>query len=544
MDTRSALIAQDILPEIKERLEFLVQVGLGYLNLDRSVPSLSGGESQRIRLAAQLGSNLSGVLYILDEPTIGLHPRDNDRLLDTLQQLRVRGNSLVVVEHDEQTMKRADQIIDLGPGAGVHGGRVVAQGSYEQLIRNPESVTGQHMRLKSEDPPKHTRRTVPTPEKRGASKRKPRKTDSNSDFKWLTLEGVSINNLANLTIRIPMRRFVVVTGVSGSGKSSLVRGALLPLLRSLVGNPSPKAKLLSTSACATGTELIDAVYEVDQTPIGRTPRSTPATYVGFFDEIRVLFSQTPMARIQGYGPGQFSFNSSLGRCPICEGSGNIKLEMNFLPPAYITCGACGGSRFNPETLEVYYNGKNIAQILEMSVEQALAFFSAFPKLMRPLSALVESGLGYLKLGQTSPTLSGGEAQRVKLVTHLLAGLRKGQDASASTKSHFFILEEPTIGLHLADVNRLIRMIQRLVDAGHTVLVIEHNLDLISACDWIIDLGPEAGPDGGKIVAQGSPESVISQQNSHTGRYLKEVLSNQQQASKENSEGPSTSLLKL
>lgn len=497
---REALIARDILPEISERLKFLSEVGLGYLQMGRGVPTLSGGETQRIRLAAQLGSNLSGVLYVLDEPTIGLHARDNEQLLAALQSLKSRGNSVVVVEHDEETMRRADHIIDLGPGAGVNGGTVVASGTLDELMRHPDSITGQCLRVKKKFPTRGQRRPV-------------------DDTKWLTLKNASIHNLKNLTVRFPLNRLVVVTGVSGSGKSTMIRECLLPAVQTAVKNRKSKTKNPNLS----GDEFIQTVYEVDQSPIGRTPRSIPATYAGFFDVVRQLFAQIPEARLRGYSPSRFSFNSAQGRCPGCEGAGTIKLEMNFLPPAFVRCEVCGGSRFNRETLDIEFNGKNIAQVLELSVDEALEFFSAFQKIKRPLQALHDTGLGYLKLGQTSPTLSGGEAQRVKLVTHLLSGLREPDLFDRFPKRNLFILEEPTIGLHIADVRRLVDVLQRLVDAGHSVIVIEHNLDLIAEADWVIDLGPEGGEAGGTLVAEGTPETVSCNKRSHTGKFLRSFL---------------------
>jgi excinuclease ABC subunit A len=566
---REAAIARDILPEICERLKFLDEVGLGYLQLGRGVTTLSGGEAQRIRLAAQLGSNLSGVLYILDEPTIGLHPRDNEQLLGALHQLQSRGNSLVVVEHDEETMRRADYIIDLGPGAGVHGGQLVAGGTLAQLMEHENSITGQCLRaqVQKKYPTRGARRPVASPIRKagekggkgaeGAKAGKPPLPFSPAPFPpfpvWLTLHHASTNNLEDLTVRFPLNRFVVVTGVSGSGKSTLIRECLLPTLEATLKsrNPPARPKPLRRGegpkpACAaeaasarrrpgtrnslsvSGHDSLKAVYEVDQSPIGRTPRSTPATYVGFFDEIRALFSQTPEARMRGYTASRFSFNSAQGRCPECEGSGVIKLEMSFLPPAFVKCETCGGSRFGRETLDIEYAGKNIAQVLDLSVEEAITFFAAHSKIFRPLQALHDTGLDYLKLGQTSPTLSGGEAQRVKLVTHLLAGLRPQLELfdarDPRQKRSLFLLEEPTIGLHIADVRRLVEVLQRLVDAGHSVIVIEHNLDIIAEADWVIDLGPEGGEAGGRIVAEGPPEIVANVRESHTGRFLARLLS--------------------
>jgi len=526
---RAAEIARDILPEIRERLHFLNEVGLGYLQLGRGVPTLSGGEAQRIRLAAQLGSNLSGVLYILDEPTIGLHARDNEQLLDVLQKLRRRGNSVVVVEHDEDTMRRADHVIDLGPGAGVHGGQVVASGTLTELAKHPESVTGQCLRMEKKFPARGERRPVAADvRRRTTAKNRPpiRLLPSAPTNDWLTLRNAATNNLKQLTANFPLGRFVVVTGVSGSGKSTLIRECLLPELQAALDKKSPgKRKYLS------GFETLKTVYEVDQSPIGRTPRSIPATYVGFFDDIRALFAQVPEARMRGYSASRFSFNSAQGRCPECEGAGQIKLEMNFLPPAFVRCETCEGSRFNRETLDIEYGGKNIAQVLDLSVEEALDFFGSVQKIKRALEALHDTGLDYLKLGQQSPTLSGGEAQRVKLVTHLLTGLKPQLElpalasSKAAVKRNLFILEEPTIGLHMADVRRLVEVLQRLVDAGHSVIIIEHNLDLIAEADWVLDLGPEGGEGGGRIVAEGTPEQIARNKHSHTGRFLRKLLPN-------------------
>jgi excinuclease ABC subunit A len=556
---RAGEIARDILPEICERLRFLEEVGLGYLQLGRGVTTLSGGEAQRIRLAAQLGSNLSGVLYVLDEPTIGLHARDNERLLAALATLQSRGNSVVVVEHDEATMRRADHIIDLGPGAGVHGGTLVASGTLQELLEHQESITGRCLREKRSYPTRGWRRPVLSPV-RFQGERQVRASESDAaghkgvstglpcppgrvsapPTRWLTLYGASVHNLKNLTVAFPLSRLVLVTGVSGSGKSTLVRECLLPALQVRIGQRPASLSHFDL----TGFESIQAVYEVDQSPIGRTPRSVPATYVGFFDQIRQLYAQVPEARLRGYSPSRFSFNSPQGRCPGCAGAGIVKLEMSFLPPAYVRCEACAGLRFNRETLDIELNGKNIAQVLELSVAEAIEFFSAFPRIRRALEALRDTGLDYLKLGQTSPTLSGGEAQRVKLVTHLLAGLpstprlsprpRHEYDAPHGVAvshapilkprlSSLFILEEPTIGLHTADVRRLVEVLQRLVDAGHSVIVIEHNLDIIAEADWIIDLGPEGGEAGGEVVAAGAPEEVALNRHSHTGRYLRALL---------------------
>ncbi len=682
---RDAEIARDILPEIRERLRFLREVGLDYLQLQRSVTTLSGGENQRIRLAAQLGSNLSGVLYVLDEPTIGLHARDNERLLEALTRLKDRGNSLVVVEHDEETMRRADWILDLGPGAGIHGGQVVAAGTLDELSRHEDSVTGRCLRDHPGVPSRGSRRPVEAPPATGTTSLEPPQerglqsagshagqgtslraearaphgfmaiahglgakgtlqepppgragtpwpagsgapgttrptstarlmvtapgrqakgttlerpgASAAQPVPWLTLHHASANNLKDLTVRFPLGRLVLVTGVSGSGKSTLIRECLLPALQHALpasrrknrpttegGREStdesedmapdavanriqdgPASTAARSTAWVSGHEGLTAVHEVDQSPIGRTPRSTPATYVGFFDDIRALFAQVPESRLRGYGPGRFSFNSAQGRCPECEGAGLIKLEMNFLPPAFVRCETCNGLRFNPETLDITFNGRNIAEVLELSVAEAREFFAAFRRIRAPLDALHDTGLDYLKLGQTSPTLSGGEAQRVKLVTHLLTGLKEARAVGPTTRrtpeadsmqpalalndarapygvsgstgnagtnslraqprqrSSCFILEEPTIGLHMADVRRLVEVLHRLVDAGHTVLVIEHNLDLIAEADWIIDLGPEGGDAGGRIVAEGTPEAVARCRASHTGRHLAPLL---------------------
>jgi excinuclease ABC subunit A len=543
---RAAVIARDILPEICERLKFLHEVGLGYLQLGRAVPTLSGGEAQRIRLAAQLGSNLSGVLYVLDEPTIGLHARDNQQLLAALEKLKSRGNTVVVVEHDEETMRRADHIIDLGPGAGVHGGQVVAAGTLAELSRHPESITGQCLRAEKKFPSRGERRPVNVGQASSLSpsSRSQKIKDRLEACPTLTMHNAAANNLKNLTVRFPLGRLVLVTGVSGSGKSTLVRECLFPALSAILKSRTThrasrfedenegRGRSLVTHHAShiTGYESLKAVYEVDQSPIGRTPRSVPATYVGFFDDIRALFAQLPESRLRGYSPSRFSFNSVQGRCPECQGAGQVKLEMNFLPPAFVRCETCGGTRFNRETLDIEYGGKNIAQVLDLSVEEAMDFFSSVPRIKRPLEALHDTGLDYLRLGQTSPTLSGGEAQRVKLVSHLLTGLKPAPELpgiansqSPIAKRNLFILEEPTIGLHMADVKRLVEVLQRLVDAGHSVIVIEHNLDLIAEADWVIDLGPEGGEGGGRIVAEGTPEQIARNKRSHTGGFLRKIL---------------------
>ena len=515
-DSYAQNILRDILPEIRSRLAFLNRVGLDYLTLGRGIPTLSGGEAQRIRLAAQLGSTLSGVLYVLDEPTIGLHARDNAQLIETLQGLKKRGNTLVVVEHDEDTIRAADHILDIGPGAGIEGGKVVFQGSFQELEKEENSLTGRSLNLKQKYPSRGERREVRC------------KTCGNEGKKqWLILKRAQLHNLKNVTLKLPLGRFIVVTGVSGSGKSSLVRGCLYPALKQKIESRSERNGISKTDKdfCLEGDESIRAVYEVDQSPIGRTPRSVPATYVGFFDDIRKIFAQGIEAKLKGFQPGRFSFNSAAGRCSVCEGAGFIKVSMNFMPPAFVTCEHCGGTRFNPETLDVRYQGKNISEILQMTVAEGIIFFANHPKILRALQALADTGLSYMKLGQGSPTLSGGEAQRIKLVKHLLSGLRSGREVVPSNSkdlprnSSFFILEEPSIGLHSSDIHRLTEVIQRLVDSGHTVLVIEHNYDLIAEADWVIDLGPEGGEQGGEIVAEGTPEQ-IAEQGTWTGRYLK------------------------
>lgn len=538
----AAQVARDIIPEVRERLKFMSEVGLGYLQLGRGAMTLSGGESQRIRLAAQLGSNLSGVLYVLDEPTIGLHARDNEQLLEALARLRSRGNSLLVVEHDEETMRQASHVIDLGPGAGERGGMIVAQGTLADLERNEDSVTGRCLREKRQIPGRGSRRPVEPPAGFIPARRGPRTSSSALELRelqagyglknpagngpatqsgdWLVLHGAKVNNLKGLDVSFPIGRLITVTGVSGSGKSTLIKECLLP---SLCAALDRKSKATTTHSRITGHERIKAAYEVDQSPIGRTPRSTPATYVGFFDEIRKLFALAPEARMRGYGPGRFSFNSVSGRCAVCEGAGQIKLEMNFLPPAFVRCEACGGLRFTRETLDVRWQGKTIAEVLDLSVAEAVEYFDAHRRIRRPLEALADTGLGYLRLGQTSPTLSGGEAQRVKLVTHLLGGLKPEGVVNRDARGSLFALEEPTIGLHMLDVRKLVEVLQRLVDSGHTVIVIEHNLDLIAESDWVIDLGPEGGEDGGRIVAQGTPEEVSEVKESHTGRFLKKFF---------------------
>ena len=486
-----AVIAQQIVKEIRSRLQFLSDVGLGYLTLSRSSGTLSGGESQRIRLATQIGSSLMGVLYILDEPSIGLHQRDNDKLLDTLKHLRDIGNTLIVVEHDEDTMRSADFIVDVGPGAGSHGGEIVATGTVDEIIACPRSITGQYLSGVKKIPVPATRRP--------------------GNGQHLTIRGASENNLKNVDVEIPLGTFTCVTGVSGSGKSSLVNEVLNKTLLAKLNHARTRP---GACRCVEGIDQLDKVIDIDQSPIGRTPRSNPATYTGLFNDIRDLFASTNDAKIRGYGPGRFSFNVKGGRCEACSGDGLVKIEMHFLADVYVPCEVCHGARYNRETLEVQYKGKNIAQVLDMTAEEAVDFFENLPKIRRKAQTLVEVGLGYVKLGQSSTTLSGGEAQRVKLATEL---------ARASTGRTIYILDEPTTGLHAADVHKLIEVLQRLVDGGNTVLVIEHNLDVIKTADHIIDLGPEGGDGGGSIVATGTPEEVAQVPESYTGQYLKKYL---------------------
>ncbi|WP_157263490.1 excinuclease ABC subunit UvrA [Azohydromonas aeria] len=503
LEGRGADIARDVVTEIASRLRFLEAVGLGYLTLDRAAPTLSGGEAQRIRLAAQLGSNLQGVCYVLDEPTIGLHPRDNGILLDALQELGSRGNTLVVVEHDEDTIRRADHIIDIGPGAGRRGGQVVAQGTAAELAAQPDSITGRFLA----NPLKHpieTRRPV------------------DDAVQWLRVRKADLHNLQNVDVGVPLRRLVAVTGVSGSGKSTLARDVLLANVQALV---AARGKNVALTGCGAveGWLQVDRVLEVDQTPIGKTPRSCPATYIGFWDAIRKLFSQTLEAKARGYGPGRFSFNTGEGRCPACEGQGLRTIEMSFLPDVKLPCDVCHGQRFNPETLAVTWRGKSVGDVLNMAVDEAVDFFASMPGIAHPLQLLKDVGLGYLTLGQPSPTLSGGEAQRIKLVTELSKVRdevgRRGQKAPHT----LYVLDEPTVGLHMADVERLIHVLHRLVSGGHSVVVIEHDLDLIAEADWVLDLGPEGGSGGGKLVVAGPPEALVKA-GSHTGKALAPVLS--------------------
>ena len=491
LEGNMAVVAQQIVREITSRLRFLTDVGLSYLTLSRGAGTLSGGESQRIRLATQIGSSLMGVLYILDEPSIGLHQRDNDKLLATLKHLRDLGNTLIVVEHDEDTMRAADYIVDVGPGAGSHGGRIVAAGTLQDILDCPDSVTGQYLSGKKKIPVPETRRP--------------------GNGKFLTVRGARENNLKDVDVTIPLGTFTCVTGVSGSGKSSLVNEVLNKTLLAKLNHARCRP---GACTCVEGLENLDKVIDIDQSPIGRTPRSNPATYTGLFNDIRDLFASTADAKMRGYGPGRFSFNVKGGRCEACSGDGLVKIEMHFLADVYVPCEVCHGARYNRETLEVQYKGKNIAQVLDMTCEEAVEFFENLPKIRRKAQMLCEVGLGYIKLGQASTTLSGGEAQRVKLATEL---------SRTATGRTIYILDEPTTGLHAADVHRLIEVLNRLVDAGNTVLVIEHNLDLIKTADYLIDLGPEGGDGGGTIVATGTPEEVAGIPESYTGQYLKSYL---------------------
>ena len=491
LNAKEQLIAERIIKEIKSRLGFLRDVGLGYLTLSRSAATLSGGESQRIRLATQIGSSLMGVLYILDEPSIGLHQRDNFKLLNTLKQLRDLGNTLIVVEHDEETMRAADYIVDIGPGAGVNGGNVVAAGSIDDICACPESVTGQYLSGK-----KH----IPVPASRRAG-----------NGKSLVIRGASENNLKNIDVEIPLGKIVCVTGVSGSGKSSLINEILY---KTLAAEKNRVKVRPGKCAGIDGLEYVDKVIALDQSPIGRSPRSNPATYTGVFNDIRDLFASTQDAKLRGYTQGRFSFNVKGGRCEACSGDGLIKIEMHFLPDVYVPCDVCGGRRYNRETLEVRYKGKSIADVLDMTVEEACSFFAAQPKILNKIQTLYDVGLGYVKLGQSSTTLSGGEAQRVKLATEL---------SKRSTGSTVYVLDEPTTGLHIADVHRLINILDRFADAGNTVVVIEHNLDVIKIADHIIDLGPEGGDGGGTLVFAGTPEECAECEASYTGQFLKPLI---------------------
>ncbi|WP_018251570.1 excinuclease ABC subunit UvrA [Salinispora mooreana] len=489
---RQRLIAERVLKEINARLRFLLDVGLDYLSLDRPAGTLSGGEAQRIRLATQIGSGLVGVLYVLDEPSIGLHQRDNHRLIETLLRLRGLGNTLIVVEHDEDTIRTADWIVDIGPGAGEHGGRIVHSGSVPALLENPESITGAYLTGRKE---------IPTPERRRPQ----------TPGRELTVRGAREHNLRNLTVTFPLGQLIAVTGVSGSGKSTLVNDILYAVLANQING----ARLVpGRHTRVAGLEHVDKVVGVDQSPIGRTPRSNPATYTGVWDHVRKLFAETVEAKVRGYGPGRFSFNVKGGRCEACSGDGTIKIEMNFLPDVYVPCEVCKGARYNRETLEVRYKGKTVSDVLEMPIEEAAEFFSAIPAIHRHLRTLVDVGLGYVRLGQPAPTLSGGEAQRVKLASEL---------QKRSTGRTVYVLDEPTTGLHFEDIRKLLMVLEGLVDKGNTVITIEHNLDVIKTADWIIDMGPEGGHRGGTVLAAGTPEEVAEVPESHTGQFVRQVL---------------------
>ena len=491
LSEQEKMIAKPILKEVRDRLTFLKNVGLDYLTLSRSAGTLSGGEAQRIRLATQIGSNLSGVMYILDEPSIGLHQRDNDRLISSLKKMRDLGNSLIVVEHDDETMKQADYLVDMGPGAGAYGGKVMAAGTPEEVMKNPKSLTGQYLSGK---------KIVPVPLKR-----------RKGNGKKITVTGAAENNLKDISVDFPLGKFIVVTGVSGSGKSTLVNLILKSALAQKLNNNSAKPGKYKS---IKGYKNIEKIIDIDQSPIGRTPRSNPATYTSVFDDIRALFAQTNEAKMRGYTKARFSFNVKGGRCEACHGDGIIKIEMNFLPDVYVPCEVCHGTRYNSETLEVTYREKNISQVLNKTINEACKFFENIPKIHRKLQTIVDVGLGYVKLGQSATTLSGGEAQRMKLASEL---------QKLSTGNNFYILDEPTTGLHTDDIKRLLEVLQRLVDEGNTVLIIEHNLDVIKNADWLIDLGPEGGDGGGQVVATGTPEEVAEVKESYTGQYLKPVL---------------------
>lgn len=493
LNKKDKMIADQILKELNKRLQFLMDVGLEYLTLSRGAGTLSGGEAQRIRLATQIGSGLTGVLYILDEPSIGLHQRDNEKLIATLKKLRDLGNTVLVVEHDEDTMYAADQIIDIGPGAGVHGGNVMAQGTAEEVKLVSDSVTGQYL---------SGRKQIKVPAKR-------RKSNGRS----IEVKGATEHNLKNVNVKFPLGQFICVTGVSGSGKSTLVNEVLYKsIAKELNGSNEKPGKCKEI----TGLDNIDKIINIDQSPIGRTPRSNPATYTGVFDIIRDIFANTNEAKMRGYEKGRFSFNVDGGRCEACNGDGILRIEMHFLPDIYVPCEVCKGKRYNKETLEVKYKGKTIADVLDMTVEEALQFFENIPRIKQKIQTLYDVGLGYIKLGQPSTTLSGGEAQRIKLAAEL---------SKKATGKTLYILDEPTTGLHIADVHKLVEILQRLVDTGNSIIVIEHNLDLIKTADYIIDLGPEGGDNGGQVVAVGSPEQIVKNDRSYTGKFLKKYIEN-------------------
>ncbi len=491
LSKRDRIIAEPILKEVQERLRFLLDVGLDYLSLNRSSATLAGGEAQRIRLASQIGSGLVGVLYVLDEPSIGLHQRDNQRLIDTLVRLRELGNTVIVVEHDEETIRIADHVVDIGPGAGEHGGEIVAAGSLDDVLNEPRSITGQYLSGK---------RAIPIPETRRAP-------GDNA----LVVRGAREHNLKDIDVSFPLGCFIAITGVSGSGKSTLVNDILY---RSLMQRVYRSRDVPGRHKTVEGTEHLDKVINIDQSPIGRTPRSNPATYTGVFDKIRTLFAATQEAKVRGYLPGRFSFNVKGGRCEACAGDGTIKIEMHFLPDVYVPCEVCKGARYNRDTLDIQFKGKNIADVLALSIEEGATFFENQPTIARHLTTLNDVGLGYVRLGQPAPTLSGGEAQRVKLASEL------GKRATGRT---IYLLDEPTTGLHFEDVRRLLGVLARLVETGNTVLVIEHNLDVIKSADWVIDLGPEGGDGGGQVIAEGPPEHVAKTPGSHTGRFLAPLL---------------------
>ncbi|MFL7794107.1 MAG: excinuclease ABC subunit UvrA, partial [Anaerolineae bacterium] len=491
LSEKERAIARRILKEVRDRLQFMTNVGLDYLTLDRTADTLAGGEAQRIRLATQIGSQLMGVLYVLDEPSIGLHQRDNARLIHTLEEMRDLGNTLIVVEHDEATIRAADWVIDLGPGAGEHGGEVVCAGTLKDILACPESLTGAYI---------SGRRSIPIPAQR---------REGNGDK--IVVRGAREHNLKNIDVAIPLGRFVCITGVSGSGKSTLLVDVLYQRLAQILNGSRERA---GEHDEVEGADLIDKVIDIDQSPIGRTPRSNPATYTNLFGPIRDLFAKLPESKIRGYKTGRFSFNVKGGRCEACEGHGTLRIEMQFLPDIYVPCDVCHGRRYNRETLQIRYKGKTIAEVLDMTVHEASEFFAAFPAIVRKLQTLQDVGLGYIRLGQPAPTLSGGEAQRIKLSREL---------SKKATGRTLYVLDEPSVGLHAADVDKLVAVLNRLVDAGNTVVIIEHNLDIIKVADWIVDMGPEGGDGGGGIVAEGTPEQIVKVKSSYTGEFLKPVL---------------------